>query len=102
MCSRKPTSTLSVCVDWPSSTLRLLLQSTFHQGLVIFADLLTRHAIYRDRLRDYLHNFTLRHWDPAMRILAAGTLRSALLLGDAGDIDNSINREVSGGALGYG
>jgi hypothetical protein len=46
-------------------------------------------------MREHLHNITLRHWDEAMRTLAAVALKDLLRLGDNDDIDDAVEREVS-------
>jgi hypothetical protein len=55
-----------------------------------------RHAVYRRKMRDHLHHITLRHWDEAMRTLAAVALKDLLRLGDDSDLNDAIDREVSG------
>jgi hypothetical protein len=52
------------------------------------------HRVYRDRMREHLHQVTLRHWDVAMRMLGASTLQSVLGMSGPDDLNNSIQREV--------
>lgn len=53
------------------------------------------HTVYRRKLREYLHGVTLRHWDEAIRTAGAGALRDILQLGDEGEMDDAVTREVS-------
>ncbi|WVQ93564.1 hypothetical protein IAU59_000639 [Kwoniella sp. CBS 9459] len=52
------------------------------------------HKVYRDYMREHVHHIVLRHWDGAMRVQGAQTLRSLLQLGDETDLQNSIQREI--------
>ena len=53
------------------------------------------HAVYRKRMREHLHQVTLRHWDSAMRTLGSTALTNMLRLGSPGDLQDSMDREVS-------
>lgn len=57
------------------------------------------HAVYRHRMREYLHGITLRHWDEAMRTAGAGALRDVLDLGHEEELEDAIEREVRAGGL---
>lgn len=46
-------------------------------------------------MRKYLHNITLRHWDPDMRILGAKALSALVNAGTDHDLDTAIDTEVS-------
>ncbi|OCF31205.1 cofactor D [Kwoniella heveanensis BCC8398] len=52
------------------------------------------HKVYRNRMREHLHHITFRHWDTAMRVQGAQTLRSLLQLGEEVDLQDSIQREI--------
>ncbi|WVF65933.1 hypothetical protein IAT40_000671 [Kwoniella sp. CBS 6097] len=52
------------------------------------------HKVYRDRMREHLHHITLRHWDVAMRVQGANTLRDLLKLAEVADMQESIEREI--------
>ena len=56
--------------------------------------LTARHAVYRQRMREHLHNVTLRHWDTAMRIQGATALRALLELGDYSHVADAVGKEV--------
>lgn len=51
------------------------------------------HAVYREPLRNRLHNITLRHWDSAMRTAGAALLPSLLKLAPD-TIGDSMSREI--------
>lgn len=50
--------------------------------------------MYRNEMRKYLHNITLRHWDSDMRILGAKALSALVVAGTDDDLDTSLNVEV--------
>lgn len=50
---------------------------------------------YRHALRAHLHNVTLRHWDPAMRIMGAKALSVLLELCERPDHENALDLEVN-------
>ncbi|WVQ62666.1 uncharacterized protein L199_000813 [Kwoniella botswanensis] len=68
--------------------------SVRRMAFTIAAPAVAIHKVYRDKMREHLHHITLRHWDTNMRIQGAQALHSILKLGDEGDVQDSLDREI--------
>lgn len=67
--------------------------SVRRKAFTVAAPSVAIHQVYRDAMREHLHNITLRHWDTGMRT-AGATALAALLALSPEQVPDSVAREL--------